>query len=374
MREQNQFVLGFDEVVESLPPPVRLDKANDQPSQASCFVGILGFEPRCHAAATRLAQAGFRAGRAFCVRYDQPEMRRANEKYQGVMLQALQALSDEREPVPLKHDDRNLDADFGTVLLGRISEEGLDPTSPHTHVVFDITVGSSRLLLEGLHALLSSGVTLTLAYSEAADYRPSFEEFRKFDDDSRQARVPAPEFLTMGVEKVEILRRIPGHSADARPTYLAAFPSFSPTRIGAVLEELSPSRVHWLFGVPHLVRNRWRIDAQRKYHEALFEHQHRHCYVSTFDYRETLSVLESIYQKRKNDYAMLVCSLGSKLQKVGQVLFHTLRPEVGALVSIPRIWDPDRFSSETPHAVHMVPLGACGTLRNRLWMTRTLRL
>jgi hypothetical protein len=132
--------------------------------------------------------------------------------------------------------------------------------------------------------------------------------------------------------------------------------------------------VHWLFGIPHLVKNRWRIDAQRRFHQQFCEHSHRHCYVSTFDYRETLVVLESIYKQRIKDYSPMICSLGSKLQKVGQVLFHILRPEVGAVVSVPRIWDPQRFSSETPRAVYLVPLGDCRKLRERLWLSRTFRL
>ena len=156
--------------------------------------------------------------------------------------------------------------------------------------------------------------------------------------------------------------------------YLAAFPSFTPTRIAAVIEELSPSRVHWLYGIPHLLRNRWRIDAQVLYHKAYVEPLHRHCYVSTLDYRETLQVLEYIYRSRHPSYALLVCSLGSKLQKVGQVLFHHLRPEAGAVVSIPRTWNPERFSSVPVCALHSLSLGSCASLRDSLWSTRRYRI
>ena len=183
-----------------------------------------------------------------------------------------------------------------------------------------------------------------------------------------------PEFLTHGVDKVEVLRRIPGHDADSRPTFLVVFPAFARTRVSAVIEELCPSRVQWMFGVPHIVENRWRLDAQREYHTALIEKSHRHCYVSTFDYRETLSVLESVYRKRRQTYGIFVCSLGSKLQKLGQAIFHILRPEVAALVSIPRVWEPEKYSDERPRAVYGLDLGSCQRLRERLWSTRRFRL
>jgi hypothetical protein len=305
----------------------------------------------------------------------QDTMRAFNDTHVDDMRVALSALSPRgTEPVIIEHDDLNLRNDFGEAMVRALSANGFDSTDDNTEIVFDISVGSSRLLLEGLHALLNTSWHVTVAYSEATEYRPLFEEYRQYSNERRFNSVQPPEFLTKGVERVEVLKRIPGMRADSRPTYLVAVPSFAPTRIGAVIEELSPSRVDWLFGIPHLIRNRWRIDAQRDYHSDMRESLHRHCYVSTFDYREMLQVLESIYRRRKDQYDIIVCSLGSKLQKVGQILFHLLRPEAGAVVSIPRKWDPDRFSREEAKAVYLISLGSCLSLRRRLQATKTFRM
>ena len=374
MKNSTQFQKDFNELLRYLPQPVYLKKKAIPEQPDSCIICISGFEARCFAAANQLAGMNWHTNAAICVYYTQKEMLRVNKRHKEELYKALKKITKGNDPIPLEHDDHDFQVDFGDRLLKKLSDEGIDVHSKDTHIVFDITVGSSRLLIEGLHALLTSGVTLTLVYSEATTYRPFFDEYHKYIEELRSRQVSAPEFLTSGVEYVELIKRISGHNADQRPTYLIAFPSFNQIRLGAVIEELSPSRVYWLYGMPHLVKNRWRVDAQRDYHKRLIEHLHRHCYVSTFDYTETLGVLEGIYYKTRNDYNILVCSLGSKLQKIGQVLFHILRPEVGAVVSVPRIWDPDRYSDEKPRAIYSIPLGDCRKLREQLWLTRTLRL
>ena len=223
-------------------------------------------------------------------------------------------------------------------------------------------------------ALLNTDIKLTLVYSEATEYRPSYNEYIEDKNNTMYVARPGRDFLTFGVDRVELLHRLMGRVADARPTYVVAVPSFTPTRISAVLEEMAPSIVHWLFGIPHLVRNRWRLDAQQYYHNTLIESSHKQSYISTFDYREMLDILEKTYRENRVDHNLLVCSLGSKLQKVGQILFHILRPEVGAVVSIPDRWDPERFSSQDARACYAIQLGSCRRLRRNLWRTRTYRL
>ena len=297
-----------------------------------------------------------------------------NEAYKTNLYSESSRLCEGRDPEVITHDDHNLASDFGVVLLDALHQAGIDASSSATHVVFDITVGTSRLLLEGLHALLNTDVELTLVYSEASEYRPSYNEYIEDEHNTVHIGRIERDFLTFGVDRVELLRRLLGRVADARPTYAVAVPSFTPTRISAVLEEIAPSIVHWVFGIPHLICNRWRLDAQKFYHHALYEPSHKRSYISTFDYREMLGVLEKTYRENRVDHNLLVCSLGSKLQKVGQVLFHILRPEVGAVVSIPNRWDPEHFSVRDSQACYVLRLGSCKKLRGDLWRTRTYRL
>lgn len=375
MTSCSPYQLDFDNLVTNLPEPLRLSSFILPASQKSCFIGICGFEKRSTSAATELVKKGWKCEKTFLVRYTSNTMKPMNAAHFDRMHSILKSMLQTcEEPIIVEHNDLELKNDFGEALIRVLSENGFDPDDDRNEIVFDISVGSSRLLLEGLHALLNTSYRVTIAYTEATEYRPLFEEYRQYNAECRFKSVQPPEFLTIGVEKVEILKRIPGLCADSRPTYLVAVPSFSPMRIGSVLEELSPSRVHWLFGIPHLIKNRWRIDAQRDYHSSMIESLHRFCYVSTFDYREMLQVLENIYRKRKDQYDLLVCSLGSKLQKVGQILFHMLRPEVGALVSIPKEWNPDRYSDNDARAVYLVKFGPCKDLRKQIQATKTFRL
>jgi len=372
-----EFELDFDNFVTLLPEAVNLETVATAVS-TSCFIGIAGFEPRCYSAARKLAMLGWTAQVAFCVHYSQDnitrDMVKGNEAYKGDLHLASSRLCGGRELEIVMHDDHNLALDFGNELLNAMRQAGIDTSSPETHVVFDITVGTSRLLLEGLHALLNTDVELTLVYSEASEYRPSYGEYIKAKESSVHNGKTEREFLSFGIDRVELVRRLLGRVTDERPTYIVAVPSFTPTRISAVLEEMSPSVVHWVFGIPHLSSSQWRVEAQKYYHQSLYEGSHREICISTFDYREMISVLEHIYRDNRTEYNILVCSIGSKLQKVGQVLFHILRPAVGAIVSIPDRWDPEHFSIRDSRACYAVRLGRCEGLRRDLRRTRTFRL
>jgi hypothetical protein len=373
MTGHSQFEKSIEQFLTDLPLALPIEKvAASQP--VTCFIAIAGFEARCLGAVDAMAAQQWHSDFGVCVKYTDASMEIPNRKHLDQMAQRIAALTGGTAPLMIEHDDHDLDADFGDKLTQSLAASGIDLQDANAHIVFDITVGSSRLLLEGLHALLNGRASVTLVYSESAKYRPFFEEYLGHIEEQRIHTVEPPEFLTQGVDRVEVLRRIPGQNADARPTFVVMFPSFAFTRSSAVIDELAPSRMQWIFGVPHLVENRWRLDAQKEYHRGLIDKSHRHCYVSTFDYRETLEVLESVFQRRRENYSLFIASLGSKMQKVGQVLFHLLRPEVAAVVSIPRIWNPDRFSSDEPRAVYALQLGKCGDLRKSLWDVRRLRI
>lgn len=369
-----QYQLGFDDLLNKLPSvsPIRVDVLPR--GESTCFIAILGFEARCYAAAKQLADAGWKCQQAICVHYSNLEMREKNFRHRDEMYAALNQVNEAAEITKVEHDDQNIATDVGEALTTAINESGLDCDSSSTHVILDISVGSSRMLLEGLIALLHTNVSLTVLYSESSTYRPTFDEYLKSQEIAADPKVSAPEFLTFGVERVEILKAVPGTNADSRPTYLIAIPSFSAIRTGAVIEELLPSRVQWLFGIPNLIENRWRLDMQRTYHRNLVDQSHRHCYVGTLNYKETFEVLEQIYHKRRDKYTLLVCSLGSKCQKLGQALFHILRPEVGAVVSVPKKWETEGYSGATPRLIYSMCFGSCEALRQLLRKTRTLKL
>ncbi len=325
-------------LVDELPTPHRINDSTAE--EYDCVISIAGFEPRCVSAVSELKKRNWRARVCICVRYNNAAMSNANSVHFDELTDLMSEVCESGNTLILEHDDHGTAVGFGEQLIGMLKDADVDIESDHSKVAFDVSVGSSRLLLEGLHALMLTDVQLTVLYTEVASYRPSFEEYRISSENKRSKRIEPPEFLTLGVDRVELLKAIPGMCADARPSFLVAFPAFSYARISAVIDELSPSRVQWIFGIPHLVQNRWRIDAQRDFHRPLIEPSHRHCYVSTFDYRETLTVLDQIYRKRKEGFGIFVASLGSKMQKVGQVLFHILRPEAAAGVTARPVANP----------------------------------
>lgn len=373
MPRKAKHLIDFNQFVWGLPRPARLSNSNQlYDCAADAVIAIAGFEPRCCEAIRRLSLLDYKTKKSFCIHYKHSEMAEYNELHTTELHELLGSISSEKDTNKIWHNIKEMNTDFGDVLIKALESNGIDLSDNNTKIIYDISVGSSRLLLESLHALFNTNADLTIIYAESTDYKPYFDEYLHHNDVQGSL---APEFLSIGIDDVQVIKRFAGIVSDSRPTYMVVFPSFSPIRIMAVIDEMSPNRIFWLFGIPHLVKNRWRIDAQKKYHKDLLADElHRTCYISTFDYRETLDVLESIYKKTRGTYSIMICTLGSKLQKIGQVLFHMLRPEVGAVASIPRMWKPEKYSSEKAREVYQIKFGPCDRLRKNLIKTKLFQM
>ena len=66
--------------------------------------------------------------------------------------------------------------------------------------------------------------------------------------------------------------------------------------------------------------------------------------VSTFDYKETLEILERIYQARDCKYHVSISPLGSKMQSVGIALFWYMRQEVSIVFAMPEEYNARQYS------------------------------
>lgn len=155
--------------------------------------------------------------------------------------------------------------------------------------------------------------------------------------------------LERGVGNLETSIDYPGYHLDQLPDCLVLFPSFNGDRSKAVLSAVDPSlltspgkKVYWLLGLPHLEKDRWRISAMEMINEI--PKGSLQIEVSTFDYKESIRVLESIYAEVGERYNLTLSPLGSKLQSLGTALFCYLHPEVRVLLATPREYNATRYS------------------------------
>lgn len=363
-----RYRLDLDEACKLLPSPAVLDEST-APCNVDAIVVVAGFERRSYSAITRLAKLGTRARSGLLIRYINPGMREFNDRHLASIRPLLSECCHNVEDDIFESDGDS--ADFGSVLLNALGKAGLDLTSGEPAVLLDISVGSSKLLLEGLHALFKSRIKLYLVYSESGDYYPTYEDYLA-DRERESSRLEIRDHLTQGVDSYNILGRMMGKIGDARPTLLCLQPAFAPIRVASLINEFSPNSVFWIFGVPHLTSNFWRYSAQKVLHRVLTDRYHRKYRSSTFDYTQTFRLLELIFRAKGGDYAIVVCSLGSKLQRVGQVLFHIMRPQTAALQCAPKEWRVDRFGGETTREVYVLDFGSCENLLGMLSETKAL--
>ena len=66
--------------------------------------------------------------------------------------------------------------------------------------------------------------------------------------------------------------------------------------------------------------------------------------VSTFDYKETMQILERLYTKKSEEHTITVSPLGSKLQALGTALFCYIHPDVRVIFSTPKEYNAAQYS------------------------------
>jgi hypothetical protein len=130
-------------------------------------------------------------------------------------------------------------------------------------------------------------------------------------------------------------------------------------------------KVVWLLGIPHLTEDRWRLDAMKRINAIGVDMPQYE--VSTFDYRDTLRVLESLHVDKSDSHTITLSPLGSKMQALGTALFCYMHPDVRLIFSTPKEYNAALYS-EGCKDIWEVDLGGLGELRGRLDEVGTLRI
>jgi len=92
--------------------------------------------------------------------------------------------------------------------------------------------------------------------------------------------------------------------------------------------------------------------------------------LTTFDYRETLLALASIYEKNRFRYRIVIMSHGSKMQTLGANLFSVV-DQASEIFATPKTYNPDRYSNGCLK-VWGLHLGETHSLVNSLRVARTI--
>ena len=123
---------------------------------------------------------------------------------------------------------------------------------------------------------------------------------------------------------------------------LVTFPSFDPSQLTNLVEELQPTYADLIHGVPPDCSNRWRkLAIQYLNGGTLAELQGKTDHeASTLDYREPLKILLHIYAKRSMFDRIVVAPTGSKMQAVAVGLVRAALRDVQIVYPTPKTYVP----------------------------------
>lgn len=353
-----QFQLG--DVIPFLPGAEPFDPTNrNSLKKFDLFMCALGFEPRCLTLPDALERSGHRATRATYFEYS--TNLHDNEASRPQLLQHLNRLSKSVHPIEADGDG------FADRLRNLLEVVAGGKRRRHVPmVVFDISSVANGLLMKSMKVLLESNIRLVLLYSEAAIYFPTREQVEA----AATAQSDQETALHRGVSNVTVSNEQPGYHVDQLPDCLVLFPGFSRERSLAAISEVDPSlllvpgdKVIWLLGTPHLQEDMWRLDFMRITNQILTSAPQYE--ISTFDYREALRGLESIYQDRVGACKFTVSPMGSKMQALGVALFCHVRPDVRVIFVTPKEYNAGQYS-EGCKATWILNFGNLTQLKERL--------
>jgi len=324
------------------------------------FVCALGFEDRCLAFPERLSASGYRAHLAVYAEYS--TNRDDNRINLPALEEALRTFSSEIKGVATD------DEDFVSRLRGIVEQLGGSDSQGHRpRVTLDISVAANRHVLQCMKALLEIDVWLRILYAEAATYHPTRQEY---EGDRERWQSPESLGLERGVLKVESSKHHPGIHLDPIPDRILLFPGFKAERTRAVIANVDPSlltsasdKLIWFVGKPLHEEDAWRREAMEEINGI--PAAARRYEVSTFDYRESVRALETVYLESVGKYKLTLSPLGSKLQAVAAALFCHMHPDVRVMLTSPLEYNASQYS-EGRKSLWKIDFGETPKLRQLL--------
>ena len=225
-------------------------------------------------------------------------------------------------------------------------EEIRDFSLNFDHVYIDISGMSRLLIVQLIVALLQKRTRSTsVIYCEANEYPPSVEEYKR-DTQTRQD-LSTSSFLSSGVIEIAVTPELSSVSMLGQSIRLVSFPSFDPTQLSNLIQELQPTYAEFLHGTPPYRKYQWRTQAIRDLNGRTLEQLQgkKEHYVSTLDYRETLKLLLDIYSQRSMFSRIVIAPTGSKMQSVAVGIFRAALSDVQIVYPTPQTFvAPERYT------------------------------
>jgi hypothetical protein len=221
-------------------------------------------------------------------------------------------------------------------------------------VIVDITGLSNKGLFGALDAMRKDARELYVGYSEAAEYSPTEQEWRRLEDhiaasggdvSTLAQMADRQEWLYVGEHRVEHVSGHEGYDV-AGATALLAFLPYKSARLASIMCRHDYTEYCFIAGEPRLARNAWRLEALRRINASIVK-QWPVIIMSTFGYRLAIEQLgEALFSENgllhRCDVHM--APMGSKMQTVASWVVSCIGQAATVLTAVPNRYYPNAFS------------------------------
>jgi hypothetical protein len=255
-----------------------------------------------------------------------------------------------KEPETLDYD-RFEPAIFENRLLEIINE-----CKGYEEIVIDISVMSKLLILITMNSLMNFNGKLRIIYSEPEKWGPKKERYDKALAD-REINDSWISLSSIGISSVTRTPNLSSIIMQNCPTFLISFYSFNEQLLGALINEISPSKLQL---INHSCKRQiWREGAMVKIHENLINEYFGNTIeqtisVNVLDYIAVFKGLANIYCKYCYDYRIVVSPTGGKVHAVAVALFKLCCPDVHIEYPTPESYLFEGYTSADTHAIHQI--------------------
>jgi hypothetical protein len=312
-------------VTDLLPPPRSCTSLHV--ATGDVLIHAPGFEDRTMAIVDSVTPTG--AARAVLLDYRPYNPRNRLREVRGALLAKGVQITDEDIIVY----DRFEPGDFEVKLKQRLLASAV------RSAVVDVSSMSKLAIMLVLHVCRQLELGVRILYTEAQTYAPSEEEFNSARDNKEIHRPTLQVFTGVhGVVRVDSLASV---AMQGQPTAALVFMSFNDALTQILLNTVYPSRLFLINGRPPM--HKWREAATAWIHDQVRHEwaqdnpvssrtdndvQLPKRFVSTLDYRQTVSLLIQLYWALSDRHRILLAPAGSKMQAVGCYLVKALHPDI----------------------------------------------
>jgi len=226
----------------------------------------------------------------------------------------------------------------------------------YDEVFIDISVMSKMLIMIILYALKYFCGKISIIYSEPETWGPLSKE--KFENFLLNREIGS--WISLSSVGVSDVVRTPNLSSVIMqncPVFLISFLSFNEQLFGALVNEISPSKLQL---INHSCkRQNWREKAMLKIHDNVIHEYFGNDIEPIFsadvlDYITIFEKLASIYRNYCYEYRIIISPTGGKIHAISATLFKLCCPDVHVEYPTPESYLFEDYSSDKTHAIHRI--------------------